>query len=137
MPDAPKLSRMAQLKDRARQLKRETYALIYAYQDPRTPWYARLFAAFIVARTFSPIDLIPDFIPVLGALDDLILTPLYIGWALKMIPAGVMADARARADAELQQSKPVNWVYAGLVIAIWALLIYLVIRAVSGAFWGS
>ena len=128
---------MDQLKSRAHQIKRETYALIFAYKDQRTPWYARLFAAFIVARTFSPIDLIPDFIPVLGSLDDLILTPLYIRLALKMIPAGVMVDARTRAEAELQQNRPVNWVYAGLVIAIWLLVLYLVVRAVSGAFQGS
>ncbi len=76
-------------KRRARQLKAETYALFLAYRDRRTPWYARLFAACVVAYAFSPLDLIPDFVPVLGYLDDLILIPLGLALALKMIPPQV------------------------------------------------
>ena len=91
---------LERLKQRAHLLKRDAYALIYAYQDPRLPWYARVFAAYVVARTFSPIDLIPDFIPVLGYLDDLILTPLGIALAVKMIPAEVWEQARQKADLE-------------------------------------
>jgi len=84
-------------KKQARTLKIQVMALYYAYRDRRTPWYARLFTGFIVAYAFSPIDLIPDFIPVLGYLDDLAIVPLGVLLALKMIPAQVMAECRAKA----------------------------------------
>ena len=109
-------------KQRARQLKRELYALYLAYKDPRVPWYARLFAACVVGYAFSPIDLIPDPIPVLGYLDDLILVPLGITLALRMIPPVVMVECRVRADELMQQGKPVNWIAAGIIVAIWVLL---------------
>lgn len=80
------------LKQRARGLKAETFALYLAARHPRTPWYAKLFVAGIVAYAFSPMDLIPDFVPVLGYLDDLILLPLGIAVAIKMIPASVLAE---------------------------------------------
>ena len=80
---------------RARQLKRETYALYLAYRDPRVPWYAKVLAVCVVAYAFSPIDLIPDFIPVLGYLDDLVFVPLGISLALRLIPPEVMAECRA------------------------------------------
>jgi len=111
-----------QWKDRARALKREVVALWLAYRDPRTPWGAKLLAALVVAYAFSPIDLIPDFIPVVGYLDDLILLPLGVALALKMIPAEVMADARARADKALAEGKPVNYWAAAVIVAIWIAL---------------
>lgn len=77
---------LAELKERARHLKAETFALYLAARDPRTPWYAKLIVADIVAYAFSPIDLIPDFVPVLGYLDDLILVPMGIALAIKLIP---------------------------------------------------
>jgi len=117
-------------KQRARQLKRELYALYLAYKDPRVPWYARLFAACVVGYAFSPIDLIPDPIPVLGYLDDLILVPLGITLALRMIPPAVMVECRVRADELMQQGKPVNWIAAGMIVAIWVLLAGL-------AMWGT
>ncbi len=86
---------LAAWKRRARQLKRDTYALYLALKDPRAPWYARLVAGLVVAYAFSPIDLIPDFIPVLGYLDDLLIVPLGIALTLKLMPPGVLADARA------------------------------------------
>src|SRR5437868_13035767 len=92
-------------KERAREIKSELYALYLAYRDPRVPWYARAFAACVVGYAFSPIDLIPDPIPLIGYLDDLILVPLGIALALKMIPADVMAESRARARASMQQAK--------------------------------
>lgn len=116
------------LKQRARRLKREALALWFAYRDPRLPWGTRLFAAYVVARTFSPIDLIPDFIPLLGYLDDLILTPLGIAIALKLIPPQVMADARARADAALLESRPRSWLFALPVIVIWLALLAVAAR---------
>jgi uncharacterized membrane protein YkvA (DUF1232 family) len=109
-------------KQQARQLKREVYALYVAYRDPRVPWYARLVAALVVAYAFSPIDLIPDVVPVLGYLDDLLLLPLGIALAIKLIPAAVMVDSRARADAILQQNKPVNKSAAVVIVLIWIVL---------------
>ena len=88
---------------RVRALKRDTYALYLAARDRRTPWPARVLAAVILAYAFSPIDLIPDFIPVLGYLDDLVLIPLGLALLLKMVPGEVMADARSRADDALSE----------------------------------
>ena len=107
------------LKQRAQQLQAETYALYYAARDPRTPWVAKLLVAGIVAYALSPIDLIPDFIPVIGYLDDLILLPLGILWAIKLIPPMVLAECRARAQADLAQRKPVSWAAATMIIGIW------------------
>lgn len=116
----------------ARSLKTETYALYLAARDPRTPWYARLLAGFVVAYAFSPIDLIPDFVPVLGYLDDLLIVPLGIALALRMIPAAVLADSRARAATMLESGKPTQRTGLAMVITIWllviALLAWLVLR---------
>ena len=106
-------------KNRARQLKHETYALYLAYRDPRTPWYAKVFAACVAGYAFSPIDLVPDFIPILGYLDDLVLVPLGIALALRMIPQEVMEECRARARAEFESGKPVNRVVAAAIIMVW------------------
>ena len=111
------------LKRRARHLKAELYALYLAYRDPRVPWYARLFAAGVVAYAISPIDLIPDFIPVLGYLDDLILVPLGIVLILRMIPPEVMADCRERAKEVSREGRRTSWVAAGVIIGIWLLVV--------------
>jgi uncharacterized membrane protein YkvA (DUF1232 family) len=110
------------LRKRARSLKAEVYALYLAYRDPRVPMYARIFAAGVVAYAFSPIDLIPDFIPVLGYLDDLVLVPLGITLAIKMIPAPVMQECRARAKEVMAQGKPVSLKAAAVIVAIWLML---------------
>jgi len=115
------------LRQRARQLKIEVYALYLAYRDPRVPWYARVFAVCVVGYAFSPIDLIPDPIPILGYLDDLILVPLGVVLALKMIPADVMAECRAQAQDVMRQGKPVNRAAAVVIAAIWLLLAALAI----------
>jgi uncharacterized membrane protein YkvA (DUF1232 family) len=91
------------------------------------PWYAKAFAAVVVAYAFSPLDLIPDFIPVLGYLDDLVLVPLGIAFALKMIPAEVMADSQAKAEAALAEDRPRKWIAAAIIIAVWLLLAALAI----------
>ena len=114
-------------KQRARNLKREVHAVYLAMRDPRTPWYARLLAVAVVAYAFSPIDLIPDPIPVLGYLDDLVLLPLGIALTLKMIPSEVMAECRLRAQLEQDTGKPVNWVAAAVIVAIWIILIGLAV----------
>ena len=112
-------------KQKAWQLKIQVYALYLAYRNLRTPWYARLVAAIVVGYALSPIDLIPDFIPVLGYLDDLILVPLGIKIALKLIPEEVMAESRAKALRLDQEGKPVSYV-AGVVIAlIWIAFVLL------------
>jgi uncharacterized membrane protein YkvA (DUF1232 family) len=118
---------------RARQLKVETYAVYLAYRDPRTPWYAKLFAACVVGYAFSPIDLIPDPIPILGYLDDLVLIPLGISLALKMIPQVVLDECREKAHEVMRGSKPTNWVAAAIIIAIWVLLMALAIILVGRA----
>ena len=121
-------------RQRVRRLKTETFALYLAYKDPRTPWYARLFAACVVGYAFSPIDLIPDPIPVLGYLDDLVLVPLGVALALKMVPAPVMAECRAKAQEAVDNGRPTNWVAAGIVVAIWLLLAALALMLVARAF---
>jgi len=90
-----------------------------AYKDPRVPWYGRIFAVCVVGYAFSPIDLIPDPIPIVGYLDDLILVPLGIALALKMIPKEVMAEYREQAEAVMLIGKPVNRVAAIVIIGIW------------------
>src|SRR5215216_4542095 len=89
-----------QLKQRARALKNEAFAVYLAAKDPRTRWYAKALIFFVVAHTFSPIDLIPDFIPILGYLDDLIITPGGLWLAVRMIPPEVLAEARATAATQ-------------------------------------
>jgi uncharacterized membrane protein YkvA (DUF1232 family) len=106
----------------ARRIKRDVFALYLAYRDPRTPWYARVVAASVVAYAFSPLDLIPDPIPILGYLDDLLLVPLGILLAVRLIPPEVMAECRVEALARLQGDKPVNWIAAAVIICIWLLL---------------
>jgi uncharacterized membrane protein YkvA (DUF1232 family) len=105
------------LRRRARALKQDTLALSLAVRDPRTPWYAKAVAAAVVVYALSPIDLIPDFIPVLGYLDDLILVPLGLALALKLVPAQVMADCREQARAA--SAHPGSWVGTALVIGVW------------------
>ncbi|AJY77007.1 YkvA family protein [Paenibacillus beijingensis] len=111
------------LKKQARAIKQNIFILYLAYQDPRVPWYVKLFAVCVVAYAFSPIDLIPDFIPVLGYLDDLIIVPIGISLALKMIPQRVIEDCRAKADEMRKKGEPKNWTAAAIVIVVWILLI--------------
>ncbi len=118
----------------AGQLKTEVYAIYVAYRDPRTPWYARVFAACVVAYAFSPIDLIPDPIPVLGYLDDLILIPLGVKLALALIPPEVMAESRAKAREIIRQGKPVNRAAAVVIVVIWLLLAALIITVLVRLF---
>jgi uncharacterized membrane protein YkvA (DUF1232 family) len=121
-----------QLKTRALALKRETTALALAYQDARTPWYARVVAGLVVAYLFSPIDLIPDFIPVLGYLDDLLLVPLGISLAVRLIPAEVMVDARVRAETLGKSSPAARYIVAGLIVVAWLAALFFIGRAVWG-----
>jgi len=114
--------KLGEWKQRARQLKTEVYALYLACKDPRVKWYVRILAAAVVGYALSPIDLIPDFIPVLGYLDDLVLVPLGIILVRKLIPQVVMVECREKAKTRLASDKPTNWVAAGIIVAIWLLL---------------
>lgn len=113
---------LAEFKQRARRLKAETFALYLAARHPETPWYAKLLIATIVAYAFSPIDLIPDFIPILGYLDDLILIPIGIAFAIKMVPPSVLAECRARAQEVALNGKPVSRIAGAAVVIIWLTL---------------
>jgi uncharacterized membrane protein YkvA (DUF1232 family) len=125
---------LEKLKQRSRHLKADTLAVYFAARDPRTPWYAKLLVAGIVAYAFSPIDLIPDFVPVLGYLDDLILIPMGIALAIKLIPKSVLAECRVRAQESIQRTKPVSFVAGALIVVIWLVLAALCIRWVYRAF---
>ena len=122
------------LKYKSRLLKTEVYAIYLAYKDPRVPWYARIFAVCVVGYAFSPIDLIPDPIPILGYLDDLILVPLGIALVLKMIPKEVMAECREQARVTMLKGKPVNRVAAIVIVGIWIGLAILSVSIVSKYF---
>lgn len=119
------------MKRRAKALKRDVTALWYAYKDKRTPWYAKGFAITVVAYAISPIDLIPDFLPVLGYLDDLVLVPAGIALALKMIPPEVMAEARVKAEDHLVTDKKAGWIATAIIIVIWMVIV----AAIDAAIW--
>jgi len=113
----------------ASRLRLEAFTLYLAYKDPRTPWYAKLWTAIVVAYAFSPIDLIPDFVPIVGLLDDLVLIPLGMAIAVKLIPQEVMRESRRLARQRIDGKKPINWIAGSIVIAIWiAVLAFVVYR---------
>src|SRR5918996_4889639 len=111
-----------QLKVRARALKKEAYAIYIAARDPRTPWYVKALIFFVVAHTFSPIDLIPDFIPILGYLDDLIITPGGIWLAVRLIPPEVLAEARATAATQ-SVPRSVRSMGAAMILFMWSIIL--------------
>lgn len=119
---------MKSWREKATQLKTDTYALYLAYKHPGVPWYAKLFAALIVSYALSPIDLIPDFIPVLGYLDDLIIVPAGIALSKKMIPKEVLEECRSKAKSEIINGKPKNWIAAFIILVIWSIAVFLVVR---------
>jgi len=116
----------AKLKAWARQLKSQIFVLYLACKDSRTPWFAKLFAVCVVAYAFSPIDLIPDFIPVLGYLDDVILVPLGVIISLRMIPETVIAECKIKAEELMSKEKPKNWVVGILIVCVWILALILI-----------
>jgi len=114
-------------KQKARILKKETIAIYLACKDPRVPWYAKLLAACVVGYALSPIDLIPDPIPILGYLDDLVILPLGIAWVIRMIPPGVLQECRQKAETGFSGGKPKNWIAGAIVIAIWIIVLAMTI----------
>lgn len=122
---------------RLRALRRETYVLFFACQDERTPWYAKLTAAVVVAYAFSPIDLIPEFIPVIGLLDDVVLIPLGVVLVRWMVPDQVLSDCRVRAECAINNGKPVSWTAGVVIVGLWVVAAYFTYRLVQDWFWRS
>ena len=121
------------LKDRARQLKTDIPAVFLALRRKETPWYAKLLAGLTIAYALSPIDLIPDFIPVLGYLDDLILLPALVALTIRLVPASVMDECRAEAEGMWKNGKPVKWYFAVPIVLVWLAVVFLIVRAVVRA----
>ena len=117
------------LKDRAKQLKTDIPAVFLALKRKEMPWGAKVLAALTIGYALSPIDLIPDFIPVLGYLDDLIILPAMVALTVKLIPAEVMDDCRAQAEGMWQNGKPKRWYYAIPIVLVWLLVVFLIVRA--------
>lgn len=117
------------LKTRMKKIKEEIFVIAEAYKHPDTPFYAKLIAIIVVAYAFSPIDLIPDFIPILGYLDDLILIPLGIAILLKILPDHVIQHSREKVAAT-GKMKQNNWIAGVLIIVAWALLLYWMVDSI-------
>jgi uncharacterized membrane protein YkvA (DUF1232 family) len=113
------LTSLAALKQRARHLRTESFALYLAARHPGTPWYAKAFAGGVAAYAFSPVDLIPDFIPVLGYLDDLILVPLGIALAIRLVPEPVLSECRVRSADAFEGDGPVGRVAGAIIVVLW------------------
>lgn len=118
------------LKKKAKQLKTDIPAVFLALKDKKTPWHAKFFAALTVAYALSPIDFIPDFIPVLGLIDDLILLPLLVALTVKCIPDSVFAEYRAQAQDVWRDGKPKRWFYAIPILLVWGLVLFLILKAI-------
>ena len=118
----------AGLKSWARTCKREVRALGLAMRHPRTPWYARAWVACVVAYALSPIDLIPDFIPIVGYLDDLILLPIGVWIALRLIPASVMIECRRQAEREMELGVSLGRAGAAAIILLWLAVAVVIAR---------
>ena len=115
---------LEKLKARARALKNEAFAVYLAAKDPRTPWYAKAVAFITITYALSPIDLIPDFIPILGYLDDLFIVPAGITLAVRMIPPEVLAEARDKvATSGLREVGSVGYVGAGMIVMVWIVIL--------------
>ena len=118
------------LKEKAKQLKIDIPAVFLALKDRKTPWYAKLLAALTVAYALSPIDFIPDFIPVLGYLDDFIILPSLVTLTIKFVPKDVFDEYRKQARDMWQGGKPKKWYYAIPIILIWALILFLIVKTI-------
>lgn len=123
---------MINLKSWAKALKRDVMTLWFALKHPLTPWYARAFAAVLTAYALSPIDLIPDFIPILGYLDDLIIVPVGVWLLLRLVPTEVLADSRTQADEWFLQGKqkPLSFFGLAIILAVWCFAVWVTYKAV-------
>ena len=116
------------LRERAEQLKKDVPAVFLALKDKDTPLIAKIFAGMTVVYALSPIDLIPDFVPVLGYLDDVILLPLLITLTIRLIPADKLEDCRLRTEGMWSDGKPKKWYYAIPIVAIWLLIVLFLVK---------
>jgi uncharacterized membrane protein YkvA (DUF1232 family) len=115
-----------------KQLKSQAQVLMIAYKDKRTPAVAKILIGITVGYLLSPIDLIPDFIPVLGLIDDIIIVPALIALSIKLIPETVLTDARDHLKSHPQQFKKNNWLFAALIVIIWIAVLYFVFVQAKG-----
>ncbi len=129
------MSTIGNFRQKVKELKQELHAVTLACKDSRTPWYAKVLAGCVIAYALSPIDLIPDPIPVLGYLDDLLLIPVGIAAVRKMIPEEVLFECRLKAREASNDPKRKNWMAAGIILAIWVTLGILTVRWLV-RFWG-
>lgn len=113
------MSVIEKLKDATRRMEEETFVLLLAARHPATPWYAKMPAAAVAAYALSPIDLIPDFVPILGLLDDLILVPAGMALVIRWIPEPVLVECRSKAAEWSRDGAHVSWVAGGVIVAIW------------------
>lgn len=113
------------IKNLLKNLETETYALYLAFRDPRTPWYAKIFIAVIVGYMLSPIDIIPDFIPIIGYFDDILLLWLAMTILFTMVPQNIRHECRHRAKIELHDLKK-NWIAGAVIILIWLLFLLII-----------
>lgn len=116
-------------KERAKKLVKDIPAVFLVMKDKRTPAGAKIIAAIAVAYALSPIDLIPDFIPVIGYLDDLIILPLLIAWTIKLIPEDVWKECQEKSENMWSDGKPKKWYYAIPIVVFWLLIIWLIVKA--------
>ena len=130
MPKSEFWSEWMDLKARAKKLKTDIPALFLSLKDKKTPILAKVFAGITVAYALSPIDLVPDFIPVLGYLDDVILLPMLVALTIKFIPDEVLEEKRQQAKGMWQDRKPKKWYYAIPIVLIWILIIALILKAI-------
>lgn len=130
------MSGVTRLEQFARRMKRDTLALYLAARHPGTPWYAKLLAGGVAAYALSPIDLIPDFVPVLGYLDDLLIVPAGIAVAIRLVPDPVMRECREAAEETFAKGRPVSRPAIVVIVAIWVLLASLLVRVAWKAFAG-
>ena len=117
-------------KERAAKLKTDIPAVYLVLKEPATPWYAKVLAVLTIGYALSPIDLIPDFIPVLGYLDDLLILPLLVLATVRLIPEDVFAQCRTKAEGLWVEGRPKKWYYALPIIIVWMLVVWLVLRAI-------
>ncbi len=117
-------------KTKSKQLKSEGCAIYLATKHPRTPWYAKALAALIIGYALSPIDLIPDFIPLVGYLDDLIIVSTGIVLLIKIIPGDILEECRAKVQSDFLNKKPKNWIAAIIIVLIWLWVIYLILSLI-------
>ncbi|HEY9059901.1 MAG TPA: YkvA family protein [Pseudobacteroides sp.] len=117
------------LKERAKQLKKDIPAVFLALKKKETPWYAKVLAILTIIYALSPIDLIPDFIPVVGYLDDLIILPLMVAATIKLVPNDIINQCRIESEQIWKDGKPKKWYYATPIVLIWLITIALIIKA--------